>query len=737
MKRISSLTFSAVTLLVIALLIALPSITTSARSVALPVEEDEPDKEAMHARMKELQTSIENLWKQHNQSQEVRAQIDAAQQEFDSISSQLGGDRPVAEAPQEEAQQSLQLQLSPQAAALAPIGCPTTASTFSASPAARIPTSGTSGSRTFTITVSGIGTSVWDVDAITNLTHTACADLDITLTSPAGTVVTLTTDNAGSLNDVFNGTLWDDQANPGGQVPYSSNNGVASDHAYSNNTLASPLVPEEAMGAFIGEDPNGVWTLKITDDSFGDIGNLASWSLNITTLGASTFTTQTVFSSTDANLPAILANGCIGEVGGPVTSTVNVAGMGNHIGRVLLRTEIAHLSPDDLDITLTSPSGKVVTITTDNGPLPLLANDAFDGTNWLDRANLGGQVPYPTCLIIFPCNQGLATDRIYSGNGTAANLVPEEAMAAFNGEDPNGVWTLKVVDDSCNLSIGSLKAWSLDITTATCCSITCPADITQGNSPGQCGANVSFSPTDNGMCSTVSCLPASGSFFPVGTTTVTCSTAAGPGCSFTITVNDTEAPQISCAPIVATGLITSGSCATVTYPNPSATDNCGTATVVCTPPSGSCFPLGVTTVNCVATDPAGNSSSTAVSCPSGGTGVAVQVFDSRLQDDTRPARVVVFNSVTGDYQYCCDGMTLTGKATKITKKGMEIQLEDNRPDRRVLIKLSKATFRGNASANMFLPPNFQCQIEDRDTRNDTNICSASPPPLPASSKLRR
>jgi subtilisin-like proprotein convertase family protein len=729
MKKIPSLTFSAVALLIIALLIALPSITTSSRSAALAVEEDELDKEAMHARMKELQTEIANLWKQYNQSQdqEVRARIDEAQQEFDSISSSLGGDRPVAEG-EEETEQAFHLQLSPQVAAVSPVGCPTVTSTFSASPAARIPASGTSGSRTFTITVSGIGTSIWDVDALTSITHTACADLDITLTSPSGTIVTLTTDNGGSLDNVFNGTLWDDQANPGGQVPYSSNNGVASDHAYSNNTLASPLAPEEAMGAFIGEDPNGVWTLKITDDSLFDIGNLASWSLNITTLGAGTFTTQAVFPSMDANLPAVLANGCTpGELGGPVTSTVSVAGLGNHTSRVLLRTEITHLNPDDLDITLTSPSGTVVTLTTDNGPLPLLANGAFDGTNWFDRANLGTQVPYPTCLLIFPCNQELATDRIYSGNGTAASLAPEEAMSAFNGENPNGVWTLKVVDDSCNLSIGSLKAWSLDLTTATCCSITCPSNIVQGNTPGQCGANVSFSPTDNGMCSTVSCVPASGSFFPVGTTTVTCTTAAGPGCMFTVTVNDLEPPQISCAPIIATGLITSGGCTTVTFPSPPATDNCGSATVVCTPPSGSCFPLGVTTINCVATDAAGNSSSTAVSCPSGGGTIVVQVFDCRLQDDTRPSRAVVFNSITGDYQFCCDGVTLTGRATKITRKGMDIQLEDNRLDRRVLIKVSKATFRGSAAATLLVPPNFQCQIEDRDTRNDTTICSITPP----------
>src|SRR6185369_8944826 len=48
-----------------------------------------------------------------------------------------------------------------------------------------------------------------------------------------------------------------------------------------------------------------------------------------------------------------------------------------------------------------------------------------------------------------------------------------------------------------------------------------------------------------GGCGTVNCSPPSGSFFPKGTTTVNCSTAAGPSCSFTVTVNDTEGPQIT------------------------------------------------------------------------------------------------------------------------------------------------------------------------------------------------
>src|SRR5262245_48353340 len=61
--------------------------------------------------------------------------------------------------------------------------------------------------------VAGMGGFLLDVNLTTNLTHTFPGDLDITLTSPAGTVVTITTDNGGTNDDVFNGTVWDDGAN--------------------------------------------------------------------------------------------------------------------------------------------------------------------------------------------------------------------------------------------------------------------------------------------------------------------------------------------------------------------------------------------------------------------------------------------------------------------------------------------------------------------------------------------
>jgi uncharacterized repeat protein (TIGR01451 family) len=84
------------------------------------------------------------------------------------------------------------------------------------------------------------------------------------------------------------------------------------------------------------------------------------------------------------------------------------------------------------------------------------------------------------------------------------------------------------------------------------CTLDCPEDInaiantTEG---GQRGIHVSFTTNSSGDCGAVTSDPASGSFFPVGSTTVTSTSELNGGsCSFTITVEDqgTNPPTISC-----------------------------------------------------------------------------------------------------------------------------------------------------------------------------------------------
>src|SRR5205085_10495196 len=98
----------------------------------------------------------------------------------------------------------------------------------------------------------------------------------------------------------------------------------------------------------------------------------------------------------------------------------------------------------------------------------------------------------------------------------------------------------------------------------------------------------------------------SGSFFSMGSTSVTCSASNAFGTtslSFVVVVTDTVAPVIT----VPADIVQEAT--TVTY-TATATDNLdGTITstttvpyLICSPASGSTFPAGDTTVQCVATD---------------------------------------------------------------------------------------------------------------------------------------
>jgi hypothetical protein len=145
--------------------------------------------------------------------------------------------------------------------------------------------------------------------------------------------------------------------------------------------------------------------------------------------------------------------------------------------------------------------------------------------------------------------------------------------------------------------------------------ITCPGNVVVGNDPDACGAVVSFSApvaSDNCSVSSVVSVPPSGSFFPVGNTLITSTATDASGnqqtCTFTVTVNDTQKPTVTCpAPIVVT--VPNGQTSAVVIFSVSLYDNCPGLLNVVTPPSGSTFPLGSTDVKSVVTDASGNKDS--------------------------------------------------------------------------------------------------------------------------------
>ncbi len=128
----------------------------------------------------------------------------------------------------------------------------------------------------------------------------------------------------------------------------------------------------------------------------------------------------------------------------------------------------------------------------------------------------------------------------------------------------------------------SAPGWRIDnfsVNQPSCCgaicTITCPSNVTVSASAGQCGAVVTYPPaTTSGLCGPITYSRPSGSFFPVGTTTVTVSAAAGPTCTFTVTVVDNVPPVITC-PANITVPNGAGICgAVVNYSTPTVTDNC-------------------------------------------------------------------------------------------------------------------------------------------------------------------
>ncbi len=245
---------------------------------------------------------------------------------------------------------------------------------------------------------------------------------------------------------------------------------------------------------------------------------------------------------------------------------------------------------------------------------------------------------------------------MYSGAGTVANtdlqfqvLIQQTsgsgpavtAECAGPGGTPVSFSPTVTDDDDPNPSVVCVPAsgslFALGTTTVTCTAtdaggdssqctfdvlvedttppdINCPADIDADCVGGSAVVNFSVTATDicDGTVS-VTCTPVSGSTFSLGTTTVVCTATDAAGntaqCTFDVNVVDVTPPVLSACPADITVECEFGG-NTVTFTEPTAVDDCdGAVAVVCTPPSGSVFTLGTTTVTCTATDAAGNQSS--------------------------------------------------------------------------------------------------------------------------------
>lgn len=141
--------------------------------------------------------------------------------------------------------------------------------------------------------------------------------------------------------------------------------------------------------------------------------------------------------------------------------------------------------------------------------------------------------------------------------------------------------------------------------------ISCPANITTTSLANQCGANVSYpnaTVTAGPANPTVTYSHPSGSFFPVGTTTVTATVTDACGkqasCTFTVTVTDNVNPVITAPTNIVVPAGVNCSVTGINLGTPVTSDNCSVASVTNNAPA--VYPIGSTNVIWTVTDASGN-----------------------------------------------------------------------------------------------------------------------------------
>ena len=199
----------------------------------------------------------------------------------------------------------------------------------------------------------------------------------------------------------------------------------------------------------------------------------------------------------------------------------------------------------------------------------------------------------------------------------AVDSLTNDAPANFPLGNTTVTWT--VTDASNNIATCEQI---VTVTDEEDPSITCTNSINQNVDIGQCDAVVTYElPTfsDNAPGATIEQTAglASGSAFPIGTTTNTFVVTDASGnkttCSFDVTIIDNEIPVIIC-PTNITQTADSGQCsAIINLTNPTALDNCSTTFTYAGTRSDNlglseAYPVGTTTISWTATDDANNTS---------------------------------------------------------------------------------------------------------------------------------
>ncbi|MDE3245721.1 MAG: proprotein convertase P-domain-containing protein, partial [Acidobacteriota bacterium] len=162
--------------------------------------------------------------------------------------------------------------------------------------------------------------------------------------------------------------------------------------------------------------------------------------------------------------PTIYSSGgvaaAIPDSGNMVDQVINVPTVGT-ISDVNVKIRLNHTWDGDLSISLVSPNGTVV---------PLSSNRGGSGDNFGSGAT--------DCSGTFTVFDDAAATAISGGSAPfIGTFRPESPLSAMNGGPANGNWTLKI-NDCCAFDSGTLYCWQIEITSGAVCNACLPsADV--------------------------------------------------------------------------------------------------------------------------------------------------------------------------------------------------------------------------------------------------------------------
>ncbi|MEM7168470.1 MAG: proprotein convertase P-domain-containing protein, partial [Planctomycetota bacterium] len=257
---------------------------------------------------------------------------------------------------------------------------------------------------TDSITVSGVAT-VGDMDVFVDIAHPFVGDLELVVSSPLGTSVTLQSANALALADVR--TIYDDDGRAHG-APFA---------------VSEPLTPERmqpsgpgSLSDFAGQPANGAWLLTITDGTLNSmVGALKEWALRFVV---------------PLPIPDNELTGVTAPISVPATNVDEIQDVDVHV-------VIEHPAVEQLAFDVTSPAGTTVGL-------------AVQGTFFGADLDVRFDDPGPTFC------DGFGYEPV--GPGT---------LADFDGQALAGDWQLLVADPLFG-EAGALPRWELFVNPIPC-----------------------------------------------------------------------------------------------------------------------------------------------------------------------------------------------------------------------------------------------------------------------------